>query len=82
VVALPIWLGYMEQVLKEIPEQPRGVPPGIVAVPTMSYPSAGGDAKVVPEFFYKEAVPPPEVLQPPPPVQPAPPLPEQTNPPA
>jgi hypothetical protein len=59
------------------------VPPGVVAVPTMSYPSAGGDAKVVPEFFYKEAVPPPEVLQPlPPPVQPEAPLPEQTNPPA
>jgi penicillin-binding protein 1A len=83
VVALPIWLGYMEQVLKDMPEQPRAVPPGVVAVPTMSYPSAGGDAKVVPEFFYKEAVPPPEVLQPlPPPVQPAAPLPEQTQPPA
>jgi penicillin-binding protein 1A len=83
VVALPIWLGYMEQILKDMPEQPRSVPPGVVAVPTLSYPSAGGDAKVVPEFFYKEAVPPPEVLQPlPPPVQPAAPLPEQTNPPA
>jgi len=83
VVALPIWLGYMEQVLKELPEQPRAVPPGVVAVPTLTYPSAGGDAKVVPEFFFQEAVPPPEVLQPlPPPVQPAAPLPEQTNPPA
>ena len=83
VVALPIWLGYMEQVLKDLPEQPRAVPPGVVAVPTLSYPSAGGDAKVVPEFFFQEAVPPPEVLQPlPPPVQPAAPLPEQTNPPA
>jgi penicillin-binding protein 1A len=83
VVALPIWLGYMEQVLKELPEQPRAVPPGVVAVPTLTYPSAGGDAKVVPEFFFQEAVPPPEVLQPlPPPVQPAAPLPEQANPPA
>ena len=85
VVALPIWLGYMEQVLKEFPEQSRSVPPGVVAVPTVSYPSAGGEAKVAPEFFYQEAVPPPEVLQPPPPpaVQPAaPPLPEQANPPA
>ena len=83
VVALPIWLGYMEQVLKELPEQPRAVPPGVVAVPTLTYPSAGGDAKVVPEFFFQEAVPPPEVLQPlPPPVQPAAPLPEQSNPPA
>ena len=83
VVALPIWLGYMEQVLKDLPEQPRAVPPGVVAVPTLTYPSAGGDAKVVPEFFFQEAVPPPEVLQPlPPPVQPAAPLPEQTQPPA
>jgi hypothetical protein len=54
-----------------------------VAVPTLTYPSAGGDPKVVPEFFFQEAVPPPEVLQPlPPPVQPAAPLPEQTHPPA
>jgi hypothetical protein len=37
----------------------------------------------VPEFFFQEAVPPPEVLQPlPPAVQPAAPLPEQTPPPA
>jgi penicillin-binding protein 1A len=83
VVALPIWLGYMEHVLKELPEQSRSVPPGVVAVPTVSYPNAGGEAKVAPEFFYQEAVPPPEVLQPPPPpVQPAAPLPEQANPPA
>ena len=87
VVALPIWLGYMEQILKEIPEQPRSVPKGIVAVPTGPHPTASGESKMVPEFFYQEAVPPPEVLQPlPPPVQPAAPpaspLPEQTNPPA
>src|SRR5687768_2532232 len=83
VVALPIWLGYMEQVLKEFPEQSRSVPPGVVALPTVSYPSAGGEAKVAPEFFYQEAVPPPDVLQPPPPpVQPPAPLPEQVNPPA
>src|SRR5512134_3224477 len=83
VVALPIWLGYMEQVLKDYPEQPRVVPPGVVAVPTGPYPSASGESKMVPEFFYQEAVPPPEVLQPlPAPVQPTAPLPEQTNPPA
>ncbi len=82
VVALPIWLGYMERVLKEYPEMSRSVPPGIIAVPTMSYPTQPGEAaKMVPELFYREAVPPPEVLQPPAaPVQPA--LPEQTNPPA
>jgi hypothetical protein len=46
----------------------------------------GGESKLVPEFFYREAVPPPEVLQPPAPpvqpVQPAPELPPQANPPA
>lgn len=83
VVALPIWLGYMEQVLKDLPEQSRSMPPGVVAVPTGPYPTAAGESKMVPEFFYQEAVPPPEVLQPlPPPVQPTAPLPEQTNPPA
>jgi hypothetical protein len=74
----------MEQLLKELPEQSRSVPPGVVTVPTGPHLTAAGEAKMVPEFFYQEAVPPPEVLQPlPPPVQPAePPLPEQTNPPA
>jgi penicillin-binding protein 1A len=69
VVALPIWLGYMEHVLKDMPEQPRSVPPGVVAVPTMGI--TGESTKLVPEFFYQEAVPPPDVLQPlPPPTQP------------
>jgi len=65
VVALPIWLGYMEKVLGDIPELSRNMPEGIVAVPTVQYPSAPGEAKTIPEFFYREAVPPPEVLQPP-----------------
>jgi penicillin-binding protein 1A len=84
VVALPIWLGYMERVLAEYPEILRSVPEGIVAVPTG--PLSGESTKMVPEYFYREAVPPPEVLQPlPPPVpsQPAQPAsPQQTNPPA
>jgi len=82
VVALPMWLGYMEKVLGDYPEMHRDVPEGVVTVPTMQYPAPSGDAKMIPEFFYREAVPPPEVLQPPPvPVQPPPSLPEQ-NPPA
>ena len=85
VVALPIWLGYMERILKDYPEQTRTTPPGLVALPTMSVNAPPGEARTVPEFFYKEAVPPPEVLQPPaPPAPPAPPqpLPDQPNPPA
>src|SRR5688500_12470379 len=83
VVALPIWVGYMERVLNDIPEMTRTMPTGVVSVPTMQFPAQPGEAKVVPEFFYQEAVPPPDVLQPPPPpVQPPAPLPEQANPPA
>jgi penicillin-binding protein 1A len=63
VVALPIWVGYMEKVLKEIPEMPRTAPPGVVSVPVMGM---QGERRLLPEFFYREAVPPPEVLQPPP----------------
>jgi penicillin-binding protein 1A len=61
VVALPMWIGYMEKALKEIPEAPRSVPPGIVSAPVMG---VLGEGRLAPEFFYREAVPPPEVLQP------------------
>jgi penicillin-binding protein 1A len=61
VVALPIWIGYMDKALKEIPEAPRTVPVGVVSVPVMG---VLGEGKLAPEFFYQEAVPPPEVLQP------------------
>ena len=64
VVALPIWVSYMEKILKDVPEMPREMPPGIVVLPTGPYPSAGGESRLVPEFFYREAVPPPEVLHP------------------
>jgi penicillin-binding protein 1A len=80
VVALPIWLGYMERILPEVPEIARTLPEGVVSVPMGPL---GGESKLVPEFFYREAVPPPEVLQPPPPpAPPAPELPPQANPPA
>jgi penicillin-binding protein 1A len=61
VVSLPIWIGYMEKALKEIPEAKRTIPPGIVSLPVMG---ALGEGHLAPEFFYREAVPPPEVLQP------------------
>jgi penicillin-binding protein 1A len=78
VVALPIWIGYMEKALKEIPEAPRNVPPGIVSVPVMGM---LGEGRLAPEFFYREAVPPPEVLQPVMPPQPPPAGPPDTGPP-
>jgi penicillin-binding protein 1A len=59
VVALPIWIDYMEKVLKGVPESPRTVPAGVVSAPTLSDPGATGEVKTIPEFFYREAVPPP-----------------------
>jgi penicillin-binding protein 1A len=73
VVALPIWLSYMERVLKDTPEIPREMPPGIVVLPTGPYSTAPGENRMLPEFFYREAVPPPEVLHPPLPAEPVPP---------
>src|SRR5947208_3237438 len=32
-VALPIWIGYMERILKDVPEMTRSTPPGVVSVP-------------------------------------------------
>jgi penicillin-binding protein 1A len=65
VVALPMWLGYMERALKEVPQASREVPPGVISVPVMG---AQGEGQLAPEYFYREAVPPPEVLEPLPPV--------------
>src|SRR5881394_764059 len=70
VVALPIWVGYMEKVLPEIPEHAHTVPDGVIALPTGPYPVQPGEAKLTPEYFYREFVPPPEVLQPPAPPRP------------
>ena len=70
IVALPLWLGYMERVLKEIPEQFRQPPPGVVSVPMGPLPGAPGDSRSIPEYFYSESVPPPEILNPAPPPEP------------
>src|ERR671934_2609595 len=81
VVALPIWVGYMEKILKDMPEMPREMPPGVVVVPTGPFPPLPGDTRLVPEYFYQEAVPPPEVLRPePPPPPPLAPLPQPAAP--
>ena len=83
VVALPIWVSYMEKALKDVPEMPRDMPPGVVVVPTLPYPAVAGETRLLPEYFYREAVPPPEVLQPPaPPVLPTPAPQQPSSPPA
>ena len=66
IVALPIWIGYMEKALKDVPEAPRTMPAGVVSVPLGPLPGAGGEPKSVPEYFYSESVPAPDVLNPPP----------------
>src|SRR3990172_6415477 len=63
-VALPIWIDYMEKVLKGVPEMPRTVPAGVVSVPTVLDPAAPGEAKTIPEFFYRESAPPPATPEP------------------
>jgi penicillin-binding protein 1A len=70
VVALPIWIGYMEKILEDLPETPRSPPAGVVSAPMGPLPGAPGEFKTVPEYFYRESVPPPEVLNPAPPPQP------------
>ena len=70
VVALPIWMSYMEKVLKEFPEARREVPAGVISVEVGPLP---GDTKPGGwEYFYRESVPPPEILHPPPPLPPEP----------
>ena len=49
--ALPIWIGYMQKALKDVPESFLPVPEGMVAKE-----SAGGKGPAK-EFFYKENVP-------------------------
>ncbi len=70
-VALPIWISYMEKVLKNVPEVVRERPPGIIDMrvdPDALVPNSPG----YPEYFYKEAVPPvPERAPTPPPGGPA-----------
>jgi penicillin-binding protein 1A len=77
-VALPIWLEYMDAVLKEVPQTVRDVPAGVVSVPTGVFPPTPGDTRLFAEFFYEEAIPPPDVLRPPAPL----PLPQYEPPPA
>jgi penicillin-binding protein 1A len=70
IVALPVWVGYMERVMKDLPEEPRTVPPGVVSVTMGPLPGTPGEGRAIPEYFYKESVPPPEVLNPAPPPEP------------
>ena len=57
-VALPIWVGYMDKVQKAVPEMQRIVPEGVVTADTFSLNlETLGEAKHLPEYFYREFVP-------------------------
>lgn len=55
--ALPMWIGYMEKALKGLPESFMEKPEGLTAITAID--PAGNNAGV-PEFVYREHLPPPE----------------------
>ncbi|MBA6413943.1 penicillin-binding protein 1A [Parahaliea sp. F7430] len=58
--ALPIWIEYMEQALKDSPDLPRPLPPGIVRVridPDSGLLAQPGQAGAIFEYFREEKVP-------------------------
>ena len=57
VAALPIWIGYMSKVLKDVPQSFMSRPSGLVSVETESL---NPDKPAIRELVYKENVPSPE----------------------
>ena len=58
--ALPIWIEYMREALRDIPQRQRPVPPGIVSVridPDTGLLAKSGQANAIFEYFLKETVP-------------------------
>jgi penicillin-binding protein 1A len=55
VTALPVWISYMEKVLKGVPEILRTAPEGIVDVRLDA--DGGTPAGKRPEYFYRENAP-------------------------
>jgi penicillin-binding protein 1A len=57
-VALPIWVSYMEKAQQGMPAMQRIVPEGVVMAETFELNPAGlGELKQIPEYFYREFVP-------------------------
>jgi penicillin-binding protein 1A len=59
--ALPIWMGYMEKVLKDVPEAVYTMPDNMVAVHINDEGYRDDNSPLV-EYFYKENVPPEHVM--------------------
>ncbi len=64
--ALPIWISYMEQALKGVPELARKPPAGVVTAETLGDTGTPREGQLLPEFFYRENLPkeepPPELF--------------------
>jgi penicillin-binding protein 1A len=63
-VALPIWTEFMARSLKGVPESPRAMPEGVVALRLGADPAAPAEARTIAEFFYREFAPPEEPEEP------------------
>jgi penicillin-binding protein 1A len=59
VAALPIWMGYMSRVLRDVPDQPYTVPPGVITVKVDARTGVPVpvDAEGRLEYFYEEFPP-------------------------
>ncbi|MEO6927863.1 MAG: penicillin-binding transpeptidase domain-containing protein, partial [Casimicrobiaceae bacterium] len=57
VAALPIWMGYMQRALKDVPEQPLTPPDGVVSLRINADSGLRDDSSNLSEFFYSEFTP-------------------------
>ncbi len=57
--ALPMWIGYMEKVLKGVPESYMAPPEGLISVSVPADPSSKNPNGSATELIYKESLPPP-----------------------
>jgi penicillin-binding protein 1A len=55
--ALPIWIAYMQRVLKGVPEKPADVPEGVVSLRINAESGLRDDAGALSEWFFAEYVP-------------------------
>jgi penicillin-binding protein 1A len=57
VAALPIWIAYMQKVLKQLPEQPPATPEGVLSLRINADSGLRDDNGSLSEWFYSEFVP-------------------------
>ena len=62
--ALPIWVSYMREALKGVPEAERPLPEGVIAVPIDPETGLQDSASSLAEYFYQENVPPAKQVAP------------------